>query len=134
MALTLSPKESFAVGTNLQPKHSCPNSSIHCSTILCVSLYAAGSRGINTTPTPYAPNGGNASFIPASLATLRINLSGIWVKIPAPSPAFFSAPTAPLCSRFVKSSKPFDTISWDCFPFKWATNPTPHASCSNSGS
>ena len=31
------------------------------------------------------------------------NACGIWMRMPAPSPVFFSAPTAPRCSRFTST-------------------------------
>ncbi len=53
----------------------------------------AGSRGRKTIPTPYWPTGG--SFTLCLPSSSRKNLSGIWSRMPAPSEALGSAPTAP---------------------------------------
>ena len=52
------------------------------------------SEGKKTIPTPYWPSSGNF-ILDASNSFLK-KLSGTCIKIPAPSPARGSAPTAPL--------------------------------------
>ena len=54
---------------------------------------AAGTRGRRRT----APAGGSA--MPRRAASLRKNRSGIWMRMPAPSPVFASQPQAPRCSQ-----------------------------------
>ena len=56
------------------------------------------------------------------------------MRIPAPSPARGSAPTAPRCVRFLSICRPCSMMAWDFLPLIWATNPTPQASCSLAGS
>ncbi len=56
------------------------------------------------------------------------------MRMPAPSPVSGSAPVAPRCSRFVRAIKPVWASSFERTPFMWATNATPHASCSKRGS
>ena len=58
------------------------------------------------------------------------NSSGISSCIPAPSPDFPSASTAPLCQIAFRASMPYSTIFLDFFPFVDAIIPTPQASCS----
>ena len=53
--------------------------------------------------------------------------------IPAPSPVFPSASTAPRCQTAFSASIPNSTIFLDFVPFVEATRPTPHASCSRLG-
>src|SRR5665647_1198824 len=55
-------------------------------------------------------------------------------ELPAPSPVFASAPTAPRWARLARTWRACRTISWDLLPFRSATKPMPQASCSNWGS
>ena len=54
----------------------------------------------------------------------------ISICIPAPSPDFPSASTAPLCQIALRASIPYSTTCLDFFPFVEAIKPTPQASCS----
>ena len=54
--------------------------------------------------------------------------------MPAPSPISGSAPTAPRCSRFSRMARPFLTILWLARFLRSTMKPTPHASCSRTGS
>ena len=55
---------------------------------------------------------------------------GISKWIPAPSPVFPSASTAPLCQTAFKALIPYSTTFLDFLPSVEAINPTPQASCS----
>jgi hypothetical protein len=73
-----------------------------------LDLLLAGEReacsfGRKTMPTPYSP----AAAVPRpAWPFLRGRVSGIWIRIPAPSPISGSAPTAPRWSRFFRISDP----------------------------
>ena len=67
-------------------------------------------------------------------ARLAKNRCGICIRMPAPSPVFFSQPHAPRCSRFSRISSPFLTMLEDFRPLRSTTKPTPQASCSWRGS
>ena len=86
---------------------------------------AAGSRRRRRS----GPRGGSSA---SSVA--RKNASGIWTRIPAPSPVLASAPAAPRCSRLASAFSARSTVSCDGVPSRRATNATPHASCSYAGS
>ena len=55
-----------------------------------------------------APAGGSSKS-----TTSRNNRSGIWIRIPAPSPVSASAPVAPRCSRLHSADRPVRTSSLD---------------------
>ena len=59
---------------------------------------------------------------------------GIWIRMPAPSPVFFSQPQAPRCSRFTSTCTAWSTMAWDFRPCASTTKPMPQASCSWLGS
>jgi hypothetical protein len=59
--------------------------------------------------------------------------SGIWIRIPAPSPISLSAPTAPRWSMFSRILSACVTMSWRLTPLMCATKPRPQASCSLGG-
>ena len=130
--LTLSPRPELSTGTSRQPSNCWPSAAIFSATSFSHAARAAASRGRNSIPTPYSPAGG--SWILPQPISSRRNWSGIWIKIPAPSPANGSAPTAPRCVRFFRICKPWHIMSWLCLPLIWATKPTPQASCSWRGS
>ena len=67
-------------------------------------------------------------------ATLRRNVSGIWTRMPAPSPVLTSQPHAPRCCRFISTWSACATIACDFRPLMSTTKPTPQASCSCCGS
>ena len=67
-------------------------------------------------------------------ATLRRNVSGIWTRMPAPSPVLTSQPHAPRCARFISTCSAWLTMACDLRPFMSTTKPTPQASCSCCGS
>ena len=62
------------------------------------------------------------------------NLCGICTRMPAPSPARGSAPTAPRCSRLTRMVSASSTILCDLRPLMSAMNPTPQESFSSAGS
>src|SRR5215471_6076852 len=72
--------------------------------------------------------------MPSPAAFLARNLCGVCTKIPAPSPARGSAPTAPRCSRLSRIVSASSTILWDLCPLMSAINPTPQESFSSAGS
>ena len=67
-------------------------------------------------------------------ASLRKNRSGIWMRMPAPSPVLASQPQAPRCSRLISTWRAWRTIACERCPLAWTTKPTPQASCSWRGS
>ena len=67
-------------------------------------------------------------------AAARMNSSGTWMRIPAPSPVSTSAPLAPRCSRWSSTSSARSTVRWLALPVRHATAPTPQLSCSKFGS
>src|SRR5690606_3055589 len=64
----------------------------------------------------------------------RISRSGIWIRMPAPSPASGSAPTAPRWVRLARIFSPSRTVWWLLRFLMSATKPTPQESCSLRGS
>src|SRR5580704_7493858 len=97
-----------------------------------ISRRHASSRGMNSAPTAYCP--GSGSLKPSSAAFLAKNLCGVCTKMPAPSPARGSAPTAPRCSRLTRMVSASSTILCDLRPLMSAINPTPQESFSSAGS
>ena len=75
---------------------------------------------------PVEPAGG--SSMPRSPASRLKKASGIWVRIPAPSPVSGSLPLVPRCSRLRSTSSPSSTVSRVRRPSTRATNPSPQAS------
>ena len=71
---------------------------------------------------------------PASPHSSARKPCGICIRMPAPSPVFFSQPQAPRCSRFSSTWTACSTMSWDLRPWTSTTKPMPHASCSWRGS
>src|SRR3974390_2382196 len=72
--------------------------------------------------------------MPSTWAFLARNLCGICTRIPAPSPARGSAPTAPRCSRLSRIVSASSMILCDLRPLISAINPTPQESFSSVGS
>src|ERR1700728_2594690 len=72
--------------------------------------------------------------MPSAAAFLARNLCGICTRMPAPSPARGSAPTAPRCSKLTRMVKASATILCDLRPLMSAINPTPQESFSSAGS
>ena len=97
-----------------------------------ISLRHSSSCGRNSAPTAYSPGAGNLK--PSSAAFLAKNLCGICTRMPAPSPARGSAPTAPRCSRLTRIVSASSTILCDLRPLISAINPTPQESFSSAGS
>ena len=79
---------------------------------------------MNSVPTAYSPGAGSVK--PSSAAFLAKNLCGICTRMPAPSPARGSAPTAPRCSRLSRMVSASATIWCDLRPLMSAMKPTPH--------
>ena len=67
-------------------------------------------------------------------AFLAKNLCGVCTRMPAPSPARGSAPTAPRCSRLSRMVSASSTILCDLRPLMSAMKPTPQESFSCAGS
>ena len=55
--------------------------------------------------------GFGGSSNPAAAASSRRNRSGTWIRMPAPSPVFCSAPAAPRWSRLRRAAMPCSTMS-----------------------
>src|ERR1700733_10410380 len=72
--------------------------------------------------------------MPSAAVFLARNLCGICTRMPAPSPARGSAPTAPRCSKLTRMVKASATILCDLRPLMSAINPTPQESFSSAGS
>src|SRR5476649_2469185 len=87
---------------------------------------------MNKKPTAYWPRSGRAN--PNSFAQRTKNLCGFCTRMPAPSPARGSAPTAPRCSRLRRIVRPSLTIWCDDRPLMSAMKPTPQESFSKPGS
>ena len=77
-----------------------------------------------TMATPYSPFGGRAGTV------LRKKASGICRRRPAPSPVSGSFPVAPRCMSRFRTVRPRVTMSWEATLSRFATRPTPQASCS----
>ena len=104
-----------------------PSRSISSIITLSICDCSFSSFGKNINPVPYFPFSGTG--IPCS----KINSCGICKRMPAPSPVFPSAPSAPLCRMFSSTFSALSTSSWLLFPLMFTTIPTPQASCSFSG-
>ena len=74
------------------------------------------------------------SVIPGLPQARRRKASGIWIRMPAPSPCSGSAPVAPRWVRFLRICSPCVTIAWLFLPLMCAMKPRPQASCSFAGS
>ena len=84
---------SRSIGTSRQPSSTCRSARTARSSSCSQASRDACSFGRNTMPTPYSPAGG--SLTPWRAISSRKNWSGIWIRMPAPSPISGSAPTAP---------------------------------------
>ena len=80
---------------------------------------------MNSDPTAYSPGAG--SLKPSRSAFLAKKACGICTRMPAPSPARGSAPTAPRCSRLHRIASASSTIWCDLRPLISAMKPTPQA-------
>ena len=132
ICFTDSPRPELSTGTSRQPSRTWPSSLIARSISYSQARRDAGSFGRNTMPTPYWPSGGRRT--PCAIISSRKNASGICRRMPAPSPASGSAPTAPRWVRFLQDQQPLldDRVAFR--PLMLATKPTPQASCSLAGS
>src|SRR5688572_27391365 len=115
-------------GTSRQPRSVWPSSLTMRSTSALHATLASGSCGRKTRPAPYEPAGGSSNG-----TAWRRKRSGIWIRMPAPSPVSGSEPQAPRCSRLMRRSRAERTIWCERAPLMLATKPTPHASCSSVG-
>ena len=127
------PSVALSVGTSRQPSSVCPSSRTTSSKILEQAARPASFGGRKTMPAAQWP-GFCGRAKPSLSASARRNACGVCSRMPAPSPVFFSAPTAPRCSRFTSTVSAFATMSCEGRPFTSATKPKPHASCSCWGS
>ena len=125
------PIASGSTGTSRQPRTIMPLSVDDFSNVARTLAFKSSSFGKKHIATAYRRSLGRS--MPFCLATFRIKVSGIWIVMPAPSPVCGSAPAAPRCPRFTNTSSAWSMISRERSPEMFATIPTPHASCSNSG-
>ena len=123
---------SRSTGTSRQPSSTWPSAFTARSSSCSQARRDACSLGRKIWPTPYSPGGG--SSMPCSAISARKYSSGIWIRMPAPSPISLSAPTAPRWSRFSRIFRPCSTIECARWPLMCATKPTPQASCSRDAS
>ncbi len=87
---------------------------------------------MNRATTAYSPGFGKAN--PSREASLAKNPCGICTRMPAPSPARGSAPTAPRCSRLQRMASASSISLCDLRPLMSAMKPTPQESLSSAGS
>ena len=127
-------------GTSRHPSSTWPSALMARSSSSSQARREACSLGRKTMPTPYSPGGGSltpldpSGAVPARAISARYSASGIWIRMPAPSPISASAPTAPRWSRFSRIFSALVMMAWLFSPFRCATKPTPQASCSWAGS
>jgi hypothetical protein len=128
VGFTVSPSEALSVGTSRQPSNFRPSALIWSAMMLLMTLRHGMSRGMKNAPTAYSPGDGRVN--PSSLALRAKKPCGICTRMPAPSPARGSAPTAPRCSRLQRMLIASATIWCDFTPLMLAMKPTPQASFS----
>jgi len=116
-------------GTSRQPRTSRPSSATIASIRPTARARSAPSLGRKAMPAAYPPGSGRSRPVTAAK-----NSCGSWVRMPAPSPEFSSAPTAPRWSRLASAVRPASTMSRPARPRSVATKATPQASCSKRGS
>ena len=129
VARTPSPSPALFTGTRRQPSRRCPSARTNFSTASFAPRSPPRARGKKTMPAAYSPSGGKSKLVSS-----RRNLRGNCSKMPAPSPAAGSAPTAPRWRMLFRISRPSETMPRLLRPVMSATKPTPHASCSRAGS
>ena len=66
-------------------------------------------------------SGGSA--MPSRAVSRRRNRSGIWIRMPAPSPVLASQPHAPRCSRLMSTCSACSTIACERWPLMCTTKP-----------
>ena len=118
-------------GTLRQARISSPSFSEERMKISLHSSRSFNSLGKKIMPTAYRPKEGRCT--PSFRHSSKRNSCGTWICIPAPSPVLASQPQAPRCSIFSRMVNASETILWLLLLLILATNPIPHASCSNSG-
>ena len=101
---------STSTGTLRQPSTTRPSARTERSSSCSQARREAVSLGRKTMATPYSPGGG--STMPCWLNSSRYRVSGIWIRMPAPSPISLSAPTAPRWSRFSRIFRPCWMMAW----------------------
>ena len=107
-----SPRVESSVGTSRQPRTIWPSSRIIASKRAIRSARCAGVVRQEDEAGAVAALAGSVK--PSGAVTLRRKRSGIWTRMPAPSPVLASQPQAPRCSRLRSSSRPCATI--ECEP------------------
>src|SRR3954470_6804942 len=120
---------SGSTGSSRQPRTVRPSSSARRATSSYRAARSPSSLGRKAMPVAYSPSGGRSKSTSA-----RSSVSGIWVRIPAPSPEFGSEPAAPRWSRLCRAVRPAATIRRLLLPRTSATKATPQASLSFAGS
>ena len=123
------PSTEASTGTSRQPRTARFSSAARPSSSDWANSRSLVSAGRNPMPTAYVPAAGRGKFVAP-----RRNASGMWSRMPAPSPVPSSAPMAPRCSRRRRAVSACTTISWlDSF-FREAIIARPQASFSAAGS
>src|SRR4051794_17908741 len=120
---------SGSTGTSRQPRTVRPSSSAILATASMRAERSFSSVGRKAMPTEYSPSGGSSK---STLA--RRSASGVWGRIPAPSPGLGSGPAAPRGSRLCSAVSPAETMRRLRLPRTSATKATPQASLSFAGS
>ena len=105
-ARAVGPTRSAVTGTSRQARTSSFSSAAMASMPRTAAAWPAASVGRNAMPIAYCPAGGSSAS-----TTSRRKASGIWVRMPAPSPLSGSAPTAPRWSRLSRAVRPASTMS-----------------------
>ena len=111
VALTISDSEELSTGTERQPRNSSPS-----SRMMRVHTRSQCARRRSSLRHEEVADGIVAGLrqLDPSFAHSSLRKScGIWMRMPAPSPAIGSAPTAPRCSRFSRMSSASLTIWCD---------------------
>ena len=126
----LCPSTEGTVGTSRQPKSGSPSFAAMISNIFFACPRCNSSCGKKNVPTPYSRSPPISK--PRSFVTFFINLWGICVRIPTPSPVSPSASFPARCSRFSTILSAFSTMARLFLPLIFTQAPIPQLSCSNS--
>ena len=100
------PGTSARTGRSRQPRTVRFSSAAIRSIVRTAVSHACGSVGRKAMPAAYAPGSGSVKS-----TTCRNRVSGIWVRMPAPSPVSGSLPLAPRWSRLHSATRALVTIS-----------------------
>ena len=100
MDLAASPMMLSSMGTSRHPSTDCPSALTIFSKASICFLRKDSYRWAKIMPTPYSPASGKEK--PRTSHSRTKNSWGICTRMPAPSPLFWSAPSAPRWFRFSK--------------------------------